>query len=159
MDASSEEYWRRSPPYSHRISASASASGSRSPSSALHMMTTKTSSSSSSSSHPTTNTSVNMATAKLTTSPHLRLQSTTLESLAIVNGILESPASSHPLVERLRAILISRGSDGYGFAELQRRLHVMDRDGSRSISLDEFRVVLQSKSFSPLFDDFCDLKC
>lgn len=77
-----------------------------------------------------------------------RPQSTTLETLAVMSGILESPSSSHPLVERLRTVLLSRGVDGLGFAELQRRIYMMDRDGSHVLSLDEFKIAMQSEYFT-----------
>lgn len=75
-----------------------------------------------------------------------RPKSSSLESLAIVNGILESPASQHPLVERLRYRLSSEGTSGIGYAELQRRLYFMDRDGSQTLNFEDFKIALQSKS-------------
>lgn len=72
----------------------------------------------------------------------------------LTQGIIESPASNHPLVERLRTNLakrqssthhlsvficsitpvfvhifdvLYRGTDGQGFCDLQRRFNVMDR--------------------------------
>lgn len=77
-----------------------------------------------------------------------RPKGSSLEALAIVNGILESPASQHPLVERLRNRLSSEGTSGLGYAELQRRLNVMDRDGSQTLSFEDFKTALQSKSGS-----------
>lgn len=71
-----------------------------------------------------------------------RGKSCSLETLAIVNGILESPASKAPLIERIRNHLISRGNDGSGFVELQRRVNALDRDGTHTLSLDDLRVVL-----------------
>jgi len=64
----------------------------------------------------------------------------TLEALAISRGIIESPTSNHPLVERLRTNLASRGTDGSGFSDLQRRFNVLDRDGSKTLNMEEFKV-------------------
>jgi len=72
-----------------------------------------------------------------------RPKSTSLESLAISRGIIESPASNHPLVERLRRDLATRGTDGSGFSDLQRRFNVLDRDGSKTLTLDEFKIAFQ----------------
>jgi hypothetical protein len=80
-----------------------------------------------------------------------RLKGYSLESLAILNGILESNASQHPLIERLRFKLSSEGNNGSGYAELQRRLHVMDVDGSNVLDYEEFSTALYSKFCFPCF--------
>lgn len=68
-----------------------------------------------------------------------------LEALAVSEGILESPGASHILMQRLRESLREKGRDGNGFVELQRRLYVLDIDGSRTIGLEDFKVCLNSK--------------
>lgn len=76
--------------------------------------------------------------------------SCSLEALAVANGILVSPASQHPLVERMRLRLSSEGTNGTGFARIQKRLRCMDHDGSRLLSLQAFKTALQSKNHGPL---------
>ncbi len=71
--------------------------------------------------------------------------SQSLEALAISEGILESPAASHILVQRLREHLRNRGNDGRGFTEFQRRLNILDSDGSHTIGFEEFKICLNSK--------------
>lgn len=72
-----------------------------------------------------------------------RPKASSLESLAISRGIIESPASNHPLIERLRRDLCARGTDGSGFSDLMRRFNVLDRDGSKTLNLDEFKIAFQ----------------
>jgi len=66
-----------------------------------------------------------------------------LESVAISRGIVESPASAHPLVEELRQVLIARGQDGSGFCDFYRRFCAIDRGASRILFLDEFKIAFQ----------------
>lgn len=90
-----------------------------------------------------------------------RPNSTSLKSMAISSGLVESPASKHPLVLKLRNDLCSRGIDGAGFAELYRRLNVLDKDGSKTLTFEELRVAIQrcdldfsSKEVSKVFSSF-----
>lgn len=83
-----------------------------------------------------------------------RPKSCSLETLAIINGILESPASQHPLVDKLRIRLSSEGNNGLGYVEFQRRLNVMDKDGSQLIHFEDFKTVIQSKWISFLASSF-----
>ena len=39
--------------------------------------------------------------------------------------------------------LSNRGTDGSGFNDLQRRFYAMDKDGSKSVFLEEFRISFQ----------------
>jgi len=88
-------------------------------------------------------------------------RSTTLETMAVYKGVVDSPMSYHPLVEKLRVYLAQKGTDGAGFSEMQRRFHAMDRDGTKSVNPEEFRLVLQrlnlnfsDQEFSQLFAFF-----
>ena len=49
-------------------------------------------------------------------------------------------------MERVRTHLISRGSDGSGFSELQRRFNILDRDGTKTLTFEEFKVAFQSSN-------------
>jgi len=66
-----------------------------------------------------------------------------MQSLAISRGIVESPVVNHPLVEKLRSCLTTIGTDGSGFNDLQRRFNVIDRDGSKTLFLEEFKIAFQ----------------
>jgi Ca2+-binding EF-hand superfamily protein len=68
---------------------------------------------------------------------------TTLENLALYQGVIESPQFWHPLVVRLRDYLAQRGTDGIGFSDLQRRFHTIDRDGTKTLHPEEFKNGLQ----------------
>lgn len=39
--------------------------------------------------------------------------------------------------------LINRGTDGSGFSDLYRRFNVLDRDGSKTLTLEEFKIAFQ----------------
>lgn len=75
-------------------------------------------------------------------------KSCSLESLAISRGIIESPTSKHPLVERLRQELASRGTDGFGFSDFQKRLNILDRDESRTVNLEQVKIAFQHCSLN-----------
>lgn len=72
-----------------------------------------------------------------------RPKSMSLESFAVSRGIVESASSNHPLVEKLRMNLSTRGTDGSGFCDLQRRFNAMDKDGSKTLFLEEFKIAFQ----------------
>jgi Ca2+-binding EF-hand superfamily protein len=84
-----------------------------------------------------------------------------LENLAVYNGVVEHPQTYHPLVERLRSFLAQRGTDGVGFADMQRYFHAMDRDNTKTLHPEEFKGALQKlnlnfsdQEFSQLFAFF-----
>jgi calcyphosin len=77
-----------------------------------------------------------------------RPRGTTLCSLAIHKGLLEPPQTAHPLMDEFRARLIQRGTDGLGFCELQRVMHLLDFEGAGILTCDEFGILLKKLNLS-----------
>jgi len=84
-------------------------------------------------------------------------KSTTLENLAVYNGVVDSPQFWHPLVERMRNFFQQRGTDGIGFADMQRRFHTMDRDGTKTLHPEEFKNALQKLNLNFSDQDYSEL--
>lgn len=66
-------------------------------------------------------------------------------------GVVDSPAMYHPLMNKFRDYLIQMGTDGMGFCTLQMHFHSFDRDMTKMIHPEEFRLCLQKMNFQ--FDD------
>lgn len=81
-------------------------------------------------------------------------KSTTLENLGMYRGVVDSPQMYHPLMNSFRDYLIQMGTDGMGFCTLQKHFHSFDRDYSKMIHPEEFRMCLQKMNFQ-----FSDREC
>lgn len=75
-------------------------------------------------------------------------KSTTLENLAVYRGVIDTPQSYHPLMEKFRAFLIQKGTDGMGFSDLQRHFHSFDRDHTKTIHPEEFKMAMQKMNMN-----------
>ena len=67
------------------------------------------------------------------------------------------PQTYHPLMERCRDYLIQKGTDGMGFADLQRHFHSFDRDHTKTIHPEEFKMSFQKMNMEFSDQEISDL--
>lgn len=84
-------------------------------------------------------------------------KSTTLENLGVYKGVIDMPQTYHPLMERCRDYLIQKGTDGMGFADLQRHFHSFDRDHTKTIHPEEFKMSFQKMNMEFSDQEISDL--